>query len=538
MFIVAVLPTSIITGLLLMSVSTAYRDRAKIQIDQIRKYMDSAITDKASKLQEIMVSLNNYIAQSDVKLLNELQQSSITPSVIDLAYDIKNASGLDYVEILNENGTILSSGHWPANYGHSHKFKITWNNDQPVFCREQIANDYFLSVQIKKTISLGEKMIYLIGGYKLDQNTLMPDYTSQEASAKFNLFPQQFEVSSAQYHREFKDNEGKLIAAAEVDIPMDFVNSIIRSAYKQFTVVALGLVVISIFVGFIIAHRITRPLDMLISTASEIGKGNLNQNIQYKGKGEISSLISAFNFMIISLREAQQKLIYTERISAWREAARRIAHEIKNPLSPIQVCMKTLIKVKNEKPQVFDELFDQSTQTILEEVSKLHSLADSFSLFARAPAPNKSATDINQLLRHITQLYESSVGRDIIREEYDSSIPHLNVDPRLISSAFQNIIKNAVEALPKENPVIAIKTFLYCQETARWARVIISDNGKGISKEDLVRIFQPYFTNKPKGSGLGLTIAKEIIDQHGGKIQVESEAHKGTYFTIDLQIEA
>lgn len=538
MFIVAVLPTSIITALLLMNVSTAYRDRAEIQIDQIRKYMDSAITDKASKLQEIMVSLNNYIARSEVKLLNELQQSSITPSVVGLAYEIKNASGLDYVEILNEEGIILSSGHWPANYGHSHKFKITWNDDKPVFYREQIANDYFLSVQIKKTIPLGEKVVYLIGGYKLDQKTLMPDYTSQEASAKFNLFPQQGSVSSAQYCREFKDNEGMLIATAEIDIPKDFVNSIIRSAYKQFTVVALGLIVISICVGFIIAHRITKPLDMLISTASEIGKGNLNQNIQYKGKGEISRLISAFNFMIISLREAQQKLIYTERISAWREAARRIAHEIKNPISPIQVCIKTLIKVKKEKPQVFDELFDQSTQTILEEVSKLHSLADSFSLFAQVPAPSKSATDINQLLRHITQLYGSSVGRDVMKEEYDSSIPHINVDPKLISSAFQNVIKNAVEALPKENPAIAIKTFLHCENHIRWARVIITDNGKGISKEDLDRIFQPYFTNKPKGSGLGLTIAKEIIDQHGGRIQVESEKHKGTSFTIDLPAEA
>ena len=536
MFVVAVLPTSIITALLLTNVSNAYRDRAEIQVDQIRKYMDLAISDKVSKLQEIMISLNNYIAQSDANLLSDLQQSRFTPSVIDLAYDIKNASGLDYVELLDNEGIILSSGHWTANYGHSHKLKTAWNDDKPEYCKEQIANDYFLSVQIKKTIPLGDKVIYLIGGYKLDQNTLMPDYSSQQAHIKFNLFPQQGMESTAQYHREFKDNAGNLIAIAEVDIPMDFVNSIISHAYKQFIFVALGLIVISICVGFIISHRITKPLDMLVSAASEIGQGNLNKNIQYKGKGEISSLISAFNYMILSLKDAQQKLIASERISAWREAARRIAHEIKNPISPIQVSIKTLIKVKKEKPQVFDELFEQSTQTILEEVAKLHSLADSFSLFAQVPTPTISLADINQLLKQITQLYKSSVEQDIIQEEYDSTIPPLNVDPRLISSAFQNIVKNAVEALPKENPVISLKTSLYGENDLQWARIIITDNGKGISKENLNRIFQPYFTNKPKGSGLGLTIANEIINQHKGRIMVESDEGKGTSFIIDLPL--
>jgi signal transduction histidine kinase len=112
----------------------------------------------------------------------------------------------------------------------------------------------------------------------------------------------------------------------------------------------------------------------------------------------------------------------------------------------------------------------------------------------------------------------------------------LNVDPRLISSAFQNIIKNAVEALPKENPVISLKTSLYCENDLQWARIIITDNGKGISKENLNRIFQPYFTNKPKGSGLGLTIANEIIQQHKGRIMVESNEGKGTSFIIDLPL--
>ncbi|OGF61808.1 MAG: hypothetical protein A2Y62_20515 [Candidatus Fischerbacteria bacterium RBG_13_37_8] len=535
--IITVLPVSILTGWFLRTISNEYKQRAKIHIDQIKNFSSSAIEYKIRSLQEIIISLQDYIMQSDVDLLADLQQSNYTPGMINLASGLKSASGLDFFEIINEEGNILSSGHWTANYGQLQKAKLEWPVNVPVYHIERIIDKTYFSVQVKRTIRLGERLIYIIGGYVLDSTVMLPNYLTSEVSYMFTINLGKEEKSEADYFKEFKDYQNRVIAILEVSISMDFVNSIIRKSYQTFIIAAVVLICLSIFLGMILSKHITKPLEVLVSAASEIGKGNLDKSIEYSAKGEIARLLSAFNYMIISLREAQQKLIIAERLNAWREAARRIAHEIKNPISPIQVCIKTLIKVKDEKPYIFDELFEQSSRTILEEVAKLHSLADSFSLFAQMPNPVKREVDINSLIKQVLQLYKTSMDNVIIEEEYNEAIALVMADAKLISAALHNIIKNALEALPKEQAELRIRTLLLLENNDRWARIIISDNGKGISKEDLQMIFQPYFTTKPKGTGLGLTVAKDIIQQHNGRISVESEEGTGTTFNIDLPLE-
>lgn len=533
--LITVLPISFLTIWFLKKIAYEYMQRANLQLEQINLFINSALESKIKKLSEIMSSLDKYIAGSDADLLADLQLSNCSPQVIHLASDLKNASGLDYLEIIDQDGKILSSGHWIANFGQYHRNKILWKDDSPVFHKEQIVDRYYLSIQIKHPIELMDKMIYLIGGYRLDENSLLPNYLPSEVLINFSLNPKQRINIYPKFTKEFKNERGKSLAILEAYVSMGSMNKIIKDTYKTFIVVSILLICFSILLGIFLSHHITKPLEILASAASEIGKGNLQKNINYTAKGEFSSLISAFNYMIVSLKEAQNKLLEAERINAWREAARRMAHEIKNPISPIQVCIKTLLKVKKDKPEIFDNLFEQSSITILEEVDKLHALANSFSLFAQMPTPSKTLIDINNLIERVIQLYRSSGENYQINLNLNEDIPLVMGDQNLISSALNNIIKNALEALPKENPELIISTNKI-DDGREWIRIVISDNGEGIDLEDLPNIFKPYFTKKAKGTGLGLTIAKEIIDQHEGRIFVESIKGKGTTFFIDLPL--
>ena len=488
----------------------------------------------------------DYIAGSDPELLNDLKNSNTTKGVIDLSGALKHASGLDIFEILDEEGKILSSGHWEANYGNMQREKPIWVENEPVYYVEKIINKRVFTIQMKNSLKLGDKKIYIIGGYVLNGKNLLPEYLSPEVIPLFSIELQNFnsqdlikenkKISKSYFPKYFTDCNRKVIAVLDVKISTQFIQEAFRKAYTKLFIIALILIIMSISLGIMLSKHITKPLEVLVSASSEIAKGNLNHNIDYKAKGEIGSLISSFNYMILSLCEAQEKLIIAERLNAWREAARRIAHEIKNPISPIQVCIKTLMKAKSDKPYIFDSLFDESAKTILEEVSKLHTLADSFSLFAQMPNPVKNLFDLNALIKHIVQLYKPTLENIKIKEDYYEDLPLINIDSKLISAALHNIIKNAVEALPKEEPQLSIKTFQDERDNMRFVIIAISDNGKGIKKEELSLIFQPYYTKKPKGTGLGLTIAKDIIAQHNGCITVESQENIGTTFIIELPI--
>jgi signal transduction histidine kinase len=541
--VITIFPVGILAGWFYRNIADEYKKRSNIYLEQISNYIRSVVENKARNLKETLQNLADYIANADAELLNDLSNSNYSSNVIELALKLKNASGLDIIEIINSEGKILSSGHWTANYGQSQKIKLTWQNEVPLYHIERIVNKKVFTVQMKRSLKLADKDIYIIGGYILDEKSLLPQYLSPEVKATFVIDPDKVNeyknkenIATRYFPKYFYDTEGKAIALLNVEISTEFIKQAFRNVYIKLIAIALLLLVISIALGIILSNHITKPLEILVFASSEVGKGNLNHYINYKTKGEIGSLISSFNYMIKSLNEAQQKLIVIERLNAWREAARRIAHEIKNPISPIQVCIKTLIKAKSDKPHIFDSLFEESTKTILEEVSKLHSLADSFSLFAQMPNPVKTLADINSLLRQILQLYKS-IGEDInIIENYDENIPMINIDSKLISAALHNVIKNAVEALPKQDAKLKIETLLKEKDGNKWAVIKISDNGKGIKKEEIAMIFQPYFTTKSKGTGLGLTIAKEIISQHNGIISVESEENIGSTFIIELPV--
>ena len=236
-------------------------------------------------------------------------------------------------------------------------------------------------------------------------------------------------------------------------------------------------------------------------------------------------------------------LIRTQRVAAWRDVARRLAHEIKNPLTPIQLCAERMRRHFSSAPEPARALVDECTSTIVGEVESLKDLVDEFAQFARMPAPRATPTDLNAVLEETLGLYNGLFQEIRIVRKFAADLPAVRVDLEQIRRVVINLVDNAVEALGGSSaqdrpdgrpPTIVVET--RHDRGNGVARVVVSDNGPGIPPADRDKLFMPYYSTKRRGSGLGLAIVRRIIAEHGGSIEVADNVPTGTVFTIDLPV--
>ncbi len=233
-------------------------------------------------------------------------------------------------------------------------------------------------------------------------------------------------------------------------------------------------------------------------------------------------------------------LIRAQRVAAWRDVARRLAHEIKNPLTPIQLCAERLRRHFGAAPAPARELVEECTSTIIGEVESLKALVDEFAQFARMPAPRTVPTDLHALLDDTLALYNGLLRTIRIERAYAATVPAVRVDPEQIRRVIINLVDNAVEALggpntssPSARPGLIVLGTAH-DPTNAVVRIVVADNGPGIPEGDRDKLFMPYYSTKKRGSGLGLAIVRRIVAEHGGSIEVGDNAPSGTRFTIEL----
>ena len=224
-----------------------------------------------------------------------------------------------------------------------------------------------------------------------------------------------------------------------------------------------------------------------------------------------------------------------QRIAAWREVARRIAHEVKNPLTPIQLSAQRLRKKYLYTLETDKEVFDLCTQTIINQVEELKRLVSEFSSFARMPIVQKSPNDLVEMVREILLFYKESHGYITFRQTVASDIPRFNFDLKQIKRVLINLLENAIAVLP-EGGVIEI--VLSCDRNHQLVRMEVKDNGPGVADDDKLRLFEPYFSTKKSGTGLGLAIANTVVTDHGGNIRVTDNIPSGAVFTVELPMSA
>ncbi|MEZ5289321.1 MAG: ATP-binding protein [Vicinamibacterales bacterium] len=224
-------------------------------------------------------------------------------------------------------------------------------------------------------------------------------------------------------------------------------------------------------------------------------------------------------------------LIRAQKVAAWREVARRLAHEIKNPLTPIQLSAERLKRKLTDLQPGSQELLNECTTTIVGEVESLKALVDEFSQFARMPAPRAVPTDLRGLLDETLALYDGLLAGVRFERRYDPGVADVRLDPEQIKRVLVNLIDNAIEAMERRG-TIAIETAR--DATNGFVRVIVADDGPGIPAAEREKLFLPYYSTKGRGSGLGLAIVRRIVAEHGGSVDVADNLPRGTRFTIEL----
>jgi nitrogen fixation/metabolism regulation signal transduction histidine kinase len=286
--------------------------------------------------------------------------------------------------------------------------------------------------------------------------------------------------------------------------------------------------------SLLLSARLSRPVSELAAGARRVAAGDLVASVPVSGPRETVELARAFNDMTAALRDSHARLVQAERVASWREMARRLAHELKNPLFPIQLSVETLRRAldRRDAPAAggdFERLFRESSDTILEELASLRRIIDDFSRFARMPAPRLGPTDLNDVVERALALYRPQAGTVAVEADLDPALPRVQADAELLARALGNLVKNALEAMPGGGR-LALRT----RVRDGGVGVEVEDSGPGLTGEQRTRLFTPYYTTKPGGTGLGLAIVQGVVSDHGGRIDVWSEPGAGTRFTIVL----
>ena len=296
----------------------------------------------------------------------------------------------------------------------------------------------------------------------------------------------------------------------------------------------LTVPILSVIFSLIMIPNITKPLQVLLKAIQSLKTGNLNFRIKAPLKDEFGEIASAFNEVTQTLKEHIQEMQRTEQMAACGQIAAGLAHEIKNPLAGIKVAVEVLSDESNLAPEYQDTL-----SKVIAEIKRIELLIKSLLDFARPPKPQFMKVDLNSLLEaslaFMTKNSNNSRAHsrpiEIVKDlKYD--LPEIHADPQQVRQVLINLLLNAKEAMP-HGGTIRVRTN---QNSAGEVEVSISDTGRGISQETMDKIFQPFFTTKPKGTGLGLAISKQLVEQQGGSITVKNNSGGGADFNIRIPL--
>jgi signal transduction histidine kinase len=536
---------------------------------------------------EVVVQQVENITNADITLRMALDLARPNADSSLYVHDANGASqdhGLDFVEFVNGDGTLISSAQYPARVGYKNDWLTAtkdWRGSPAFLKREELPDGVALSLSAVRTLPVGEKNFYIVGGRRLDQNflaslvlptgmrallyrNLEPNFVATALTDASGAVPNpdSFQPLIEQIQKQPPDDSATVVKTIEWNrdpasaesfhaMPLRGRNNellgvlLLGSSAKELVLlkrqilktagfVSLAAVLIGLLVSWWVSRRITRPVEELANGARDVASGHWNAHINVQGNDEIGQLAGAFNDMTRTLAAQKEKLVQTERVAAWRELARRLAHELRNPLFPLQITVENLQRARQLGPEQFQEVFGEATATLKAELANLNSIVGRFSDFSKMPAPQLTRVNVNETLRNAVRLFEAqfnAVGKPSITTEYflNESLPEIDADPDLLHRAFQNLVLNALDAMPAGG-TLNLRTF----DSGDTVRIEVSDTGKGLTPEECSRLFTPYYTTKLQGTGLGLAIVQSVISDHHGTISVSSEEGRGATFRIDL----
>jgi two-component system nitrogen regulation sensor histidine kinase NtrY len=301
---------------------------------------------------------------------------------------------------------------------------------------------------------------------------------------------------------------------------------------RQYIVLVLMLLAAAPLVGWFFARRVTRRVARLHEAALRVAAGDLTVRIAPEGKDELALLGRAFDGMVAELAHARSRLEYLQKVSAWQEVARRLAHEIKNPLTPVQLAVQELASKYSDQDAAYRRLLATTSEILREEIGSLRRLVEDFSAFAKLPEVEPVAVDLGAWVTEILRLQPE--WQPFVTVAPCATPVPVMCDRTLFRRVLANLVDNAVQAAQGAGKVPAIT--IRVEARGQRAAVAVADNGPGVAEADRQRIFDPYVTRRAGGTGLGLAIVRKIVIDHGGDVSVGTSPAGGALFTVELPL--
>jgi signal transduction histidine kinase len=291
----------------------------------------------------------------------------------------------------------------------------------------------------------------------------------------------------------------------------------------------VGIFALALLISVLLINQLSKPLLLIRQQIARLKLGSSIELIDWNSNDEIGALVKEYNRIAVELEESARQLAKSEREVAWREMAKQVAHEIKNPLTPMKLSIQHLQRAAQNKNDQFDELVDRTTQTLVEQIETLANIASAFSSFAKLPERNLELVDLIAILKTAVDLYKDFPVSLQLPANYDAI--RIEADRDQLLRLFNNLIKNAIQATEgTKDPEVKVRLEL----NDSYYKILVKDNGSGIPPGQQSRIFEPNFTTKTSGTGLGLAMSKSIVEQMQGNISFHSSIESGTTFTVEL----
>ncbi len=519
----AMLQVVVVVPLALRNLSRLLAAQQEARVDQ----MMIAVEAESARLREDVRAAMDELGQSQAleDVARDAAKVPAPPHVTTAAATLMRPRNLDVLALLDEEGRTLSSGHLPARLGEPDDplFAVTRLAPKQVVPREvELSSSSGLvqapAIVTARAVDWGDRRVWAVGGVLLDEAraTSLSKLTGArvEVHSGGRMITSSGELPKAPIRRSI--DVGTIAEIRLFFSGADLIAT--RTEVLRAFIVLAGLgFLLAIVAGFIISRRVTRPVEALTEAARQIAQGT--PGVQVSGvpaSGELKTLITTFNRMTDDLKSATDRLVASERIAAWQEVARRLAHEIKNPLTPIRMSLETLLAASQRGPvdERFMGIFKESAHAVLEEVDRLKRIVDEFSQFARLPRPSLAPLNLSEAVQQVMSLYSPHDGLRYVAELE----PGLMVmgDRDQLTQVLVNLVKNAEEAMGSTGGAVTVKTL------GAGAQIVleVADSGPGIPPDLKDRIFEPYVTSKPQGTGLGLAIAMRIAQEHDGRMEV------------------
>jgi two-component system, NtrC family, nitrogen regulation sensor histidine kinase NtrY len=551
------------------------QEETTLFVSQFQREFQSRSAEVAASVQRI--------AESDRAraIAVEFAQTGDPAPYVNEAQAMAQEAHLDFLELIAPGGEIVSSAQWPARFGYPEPEAIAQAGASFLKREDLPDGSQSLGLFAIHAVRTGDRPLRILGGEKLDPAFLVglpvaPGMTvglyadaqsepAQKPSAEFDS--RQFiaadgPVANAAAYKPLilstlaagrqstsilyltksreeslnvtaiplKNKAGQPLAALTVAISRGGMVAAQQQIRTTAYGVASGGMLLAIVFSLWIAARVSRPIEEMARASEAVAAGNWDVTVQERGHDELTVLARSFNHMTAELAAQRERLVQTERVAAWRELARRLAHELKNPLFPLQLTVENLSRARQLSEPEFDEVFQESTRTLGMEIANLKKIIGRFSDFSKMPRPQLERIDAADLVERVRALYATACGENVILQTHvaDGPMP-LDADPELLYRALSNLVLNAMDAMPNGGTVT-----ISAKPAGSAIELTVGDTGEGLTPEECERLFTPYYTTKEHGTGLGLAIVQSIVADHAGTIAVESHAGSGAKFIISL----